>query len=1469
MKLRKFGDVKAIRESINKSVTDAFNNLPPVEGKFIKYRFKNVSIPNVTYNKAEGKDAKIYDRDLTVPVKGEIELLDKKTDRVLGKRKMTIGQLPYLTDKLGTFIGNGTDFSVANQMRLLPGVYVREKVDGNIEAQYNTQGNIGFRVNMDPASAQFTINVGNNKLPIYPILKGVGITDEQMKEAWGNDIYDKNYTHKKEPLERFYKKVAGYNALNELSPEEQGDHLRRHFKDLKLDPSVTKRTLGKPYDSVDPENLLVSTKKILNTFSGKEKPDDRDSLVFKSFFGVEDFMRERVEKDSGRLAKRLAYKLDTTKDLEKVPSGYFSPYLKNIMKGDDRAFPLEEINPIQLYDNLHRNMVLGEGGIGSTDMVTAEARNVHPSQFFFIDPVRGPESDKIGIDTRTTHLTYKGDDKKIYARFINAKTGKEEYLSPDQIYDKIVAFPGEIRKSNDVRCMEKGQITTKRRRHIDYYVPDLSEMLSTYSNMVPMVSAIQGNRLLMAGKALSETLPLKDKEAPIVRSRVEDTDEDFETRYGKRTLSEVSPVNGEVIKVSKDAITIKDKEGKKHVVDLFVDYPMSRKTQINQTSTVSVGDKVKSGDVVAESNFTDKNGTLSVGKHLRTAFLPFRGLTFEDGVAISESAAKKLTSEQMYQFEVPLDEDTFVDKRMYTGYFPSIYNKTQADKIDAQGIPKKGAILSKHDPIIMAMKSKTLTPTDLTLGKLHKNLKNKYEDVSPEWEHEEDGEVIDSIVTKKKAKVFVRTYTPLKVGDKLTGRYGNKGVISAIIPDNEMPVIDRTGEPLEIILNNNGITSRINPAQIWEGILGKIGKEKGKIYRMPGYTPEKYSDIVEKEMKKEGIPASEFLTDPKEGKLRTMVTYPYFYKLSMMAESKLGGREISSYTSNLQPVKGQVDGGTAGIVYSSSLMPLKSQKAEGGAVRIGADLLPALLAHGARYNMKDFGIKGQKNDEFWKAYRLGYPLPSPEAPFVYKKFEAMLRAAGANVNKSGDIISIKPMTDADIMKTSSGELQNAKFLSARTMEPEKGGLFDFALTGGPSGEKWSHINLNEPMPNPMMEDSIRSLLGLNTKEYDKVISGEMPLNGKFGGEAIKDALSNINVDREIDHLKETIPAEKKSNKDKLVKKLKFLYGLKTAEKKPEDLVMTKFPIIPPIFRPISMLGEKGTVTVSDANKLYRDLFYANDVIRDLKNSGFSNDQLNDERKNLYESIRATSGIGDPVSIKNQQSDTKGFIKKITGNQPKTGFFFEKLISKTQDLSGRGVAYLDPTLSMDELTIPEKIAWKVNKPHVIRELVKKRGLPAVTANELVEQRHSLAKDALNTVMENVPILMNRAPSLHKFSIMAFKQKLNKTNAIGTPPHISGPYALDYDGDALQLFVPVTEKAIQEAKEKLLPSKNLFSIKDYSVHYTPPHEDILGLYLASTENKKNKPIKFDTIEEMEKALRENKISYDTVVEIANAS
>ena len=472
-----------------------------------------------------------------------------------------------------------------------------------------------------------------------------------------------------------------------------------------------------------------------------------------------------------------------------------------------------------------------------------------------------------------------------------------------------------------------------------------------------------------------------------------------------------------------------------------------------------------------------------------------------------------------------------------------------------------------------------------------------------------------------------------------SGRYGNKGVIGGIIPNDEMPR-DEQGKPMDILLNPLGVISRVNPSQLHEAILGKIARMRGKPYVVSGFSEDDLTDLVEAEMKKYGVKDTESVVDPKmERKIPGVFTgEAFFHKLHHTAESKSSGRGIGSYT-----IEGEPAGG---------------ENAD-NPKRVGMGELASLISHGAVANIRDIKtIRGQRNDDYWNAIIQGYSPPSPGIPNMYKKFLSSLQAAGVNVKKEGNYLHLMAMTDKDVNKMSTGAIKSAdtvkwksqygrEAFGEKSMEPVPGGLFDLKLTGGHGGKKWSHIDLSKPMPQPVMEEPIRRLLNLTKPKFNDVLAGKHELPGLgTGPEAIGRALSAVNVDRDIQSELEAIKtAPSVSRRDAAVKRLKYLKGLKDTGVKPSELMINKVPVLPPIFRPITAT-EKFDM-VAGVNLLYKDLM---DADGNLKNVGdvMEGEPVGDAQLNVYNALKAVTGLGDPIKAERKQQRVKGLLKQVFG-----------------------------------------------------------------------------------------------------------------------------------------------------------------------------------------------------------------------------
>jgi DNA-directed RNA polymerase subunit beta' len=312
-------------------------------------------------------------------------------------------------------------------------------------------------------------------------------------------------------------------------------------------------------------------------------------------------------------------------------------------------------------------------------------------------------------------------------------------------------------------------------------------------------------------------------------------------------------------------------------------------------------------------------------------------------------------------------------------------------------------------------------------------------------------------------------------------------------------------------------------------------------------------------------------------------------------------------------------------------------------------------------------------------------------------------------------------------------------------------------------------------------------------------------------------------------------------------------------------MISKVPVIPTMFRPIAKVGD--TALVSDINELYRDVIESADAFRQLK-ADVPDSGLAEERLNVYNAVRAAYGLGDPISPEGQAKKLKGAIRQVIGTSPKLGLWQSKVLSKAVDGVGRAVITPEPNYDMDQCGIPEDAAWTLYKDYVIRNL-KRRGYSTERAMELVEKREPVAKDLLVEEMGRRPVILDRAPTWHKFNLMAFWPTLVKGDTMRMNPVVEKGFTADHDGDTMNFHVPASDKAVAEAIEKMLPSKNLFSTTDLrSPRYVPMMEMTLGLARLTAPASKAKPKVFVTARDAIRAYRRGEIGANDPVSVLSS-
>jgi len=360
----------------------------------------------------------------------------------------------------------------------------------------------------------------------------------------------------------------------------------------------------------------------------------------------------------------------------------------------------------------------------------------------------------------------------------------------------------------------------------------------------------------------------------------------------------------------------------------------------------------------------------------------------------------------------------------------------------------------------------------------------------------------------------------------------------------------------------------------------------------------------------------------------------------------------------------------------------------------------------------------------------------------------------------------------------------------------------------------------------------------------------VPLTGPA---AIQHALSKINLDEVERRQRELIASKKVSKRSDAVSTLNVIEGLRRNNLQPSDMMITRVPVIPPAFRPFSLVGN--TFVAGDANELYGEIFKMREAHREMRDT-FGEGGAHETRAALYNAIRSAYGYAEPESSKLQARGVSGFLKQVTGSSPKFSFVQRKLLAKPQDNVARGTIAVNPELTINEIEVPYDMAWNMYAPYVQRRLVQ-AGIPAAEAVRAVRERNDHAKKMLEREVEDRLVVYSRAPAWHKYNTVSGRVKLTEGNTISINPFVTTGLNADFDGDTINLHVPSTPDAVREAKELLLPSKMLFSIRDQEkVVPKLKHEQVLGLFTANAREAKE-TFDFPTKEEAIKAVKSRRV------------
>jgi DNA-directed RNA polymerase beta subunit len=1142
--------------------------------------------------------AKVSGDTWAAPVFAHFSLKENDTGHVIDQRRIRVAEIPKTTNR-HSYIVDGEEYQVDNQWQLRPGIYTRRRANGELESHFNTigRGVRAFDLVFDPADKVFSMQYGASKahIPLYQLLKTTGVSDEALRRTWGDEVFEANRDAPRAAgaLDAFYK------ATKKTAPpskEEAATHFYDTMSAAQLRPEATVLTVGAPFSNVTGDALRLATSKMLKVHAGHPE-DDRDSLIFKDLRTTGDFAADMLRNAGSTIKSKTLRKINGAKDVRDVVKfDFFNAPIKDTFKKNSASRVAQQINPVEMTSAAMQTTIMGPGGIKSENQINDEAKFVNPSHLGFLDPINTPEGEKTGVTLRLPIGVKKvGNEARI--PLYNTRTKKVELVSAGEFSKSNVVLPDQVHWEDGApkpvgktvrMSAADNQIRDAKFEDAHYVMRYPSQLFNMTSNLIPFLGNTSGGRASMASRQMEQSISLKHREPALVQVgtgiNVHGA-ETFEDLMG-RQASHSAPVDGTVHSVTKDAVIIEDASGKHHETQLYNNYPLNdAKGVLHSSLTVAAGDAVKKGQIIADTNFS-KGGTLALGTNLRTAYLPFKGYNFEDGIVISESAAKKLTSEHLQKHSIQIEDDLVLNKKRFQLEHPGTFKKEQLEKLDDNGVARVGQVIHPGDPIIAAMKPFNLK--DRTgLKAIRRTMSGSHTDKSLRWDSEFNGEVVGVHKGRGGLAVHVRTVEPMQVGDKMAGRYGDKGIVTLILPDQEMPRT-KNGQHIEVALNPSGVPGRMNVGQLLETAAGKIAQKTGKPYVVKNFEPNTDALAqVRADLKKHGLTDTEELFDPVTNQSlgKVMVGPKHSLKLVHQVEKKLSvrsGMQLSEgqqarYDLNLQPTSGAGTGGQS----------------------MGTLGLYALLAHGAKANIREMqtykseGPDAQSNpakrwpsdhDKIWAAIQTGGPLPTPKPTFAFQKFTDILRGAGVNVEKKGHDLVLTPLTNDHILQLAKKELPHpADLLTSKVdkngdLKPKPGGLFDETITGGHGGRQWSRIGLAEPIPNPLFEGPIRHVTGLSQKDFADVVHGEKAVSatgqltkiglGATGGAGIKQLLDRVDVAKELPNAEARLAAATGVGVDKALKKVKYLRALKDLHMTPSDAyILHNVPVLPPVMRP--------------------------------------------------------------------------------------------------------------------------------------------------------------------------------------------------------------------------------------------------------------------------------------------------------------
>ncbi|MEB3304471.1 MAG: DNA-directed RNA polymerase subunit beta [Cyanobacteriota bacterium] len=970
-------------------------------------------------------------------------LVNKETGEIK-EQEVFIGELPLMTER-GTFIINGAERVIVNQIVRSPGVYFKDEQDKNGRKTFNASliPNRGawLKFETDKNDLLHVRVDKTRKINAHVLMRAIGLSDNDVMDKLRHPEYyqksiaaanDEGISSEDQALLELYKKLRPGEPPS-VSGGQQLLH-SRFFDPKRYDLGRVGRykinkklrlTIPDAVRTLTPEDVLSTIDYLINLELdvGGACLDDIDHLGNRRVRSVGELLQNQVRVGLNRLERIIKERMTVGETDSLTPAQLVNPKplvaaIKEFFGSSQLSQFMDQTNPLAELTHKRRISALGPGGL-TRERAGFAVRDIHPSHYGRICPIETPEGPNAGlIGSLATHARVNeyGFIETPFWKVENGvvlKSGEPIYLSAD-LEDECRIAPGDI--STDADGLITSDLVPVRYRQdfekvppqqVDYVQLSPVQVISVATSLIPFLEHDDANRALMGSNMQRQAVPLLRPERPLVGTGLE-------TQVARDSgMVPITRVNGTVTFVDATAIVIRDEEGGEHTHYLQKYQRSNQDTCLNQRPIVKQGDPVIAGQVLANGSACE-GGEIALGQNVMIAYMPWEGYNYEDAILVSERLVHDdlYTSVHIEKYEIEARQ-TKLGPEEITREIPNVAEESLRN-LDEMGIIRIGAYVESGDILVGKVTPKGESdqpPEEKLLRAIFGEKARDVRDNSLRVPSTERGRVVDvRIYTREQgdelppgANMVVRVYVAqrrkIQVGDKMAGRHGNKGIISRILPREDMPYLP-DGTPIDIVLNPLGVPSRMNVGQVFECLMGWASSHLGcRVKVIPFdemHGAEKSKQTVQAYLEEAAKqPGKDWVYDPENpGKIQLIdgrtgeafdqpvtVGYAHILKLVHLVDDKIHARSTGPYSLvTQQPLGG---------------------KAQQGGQRLGEMEVWALEAYGAAYTLQELlTVKSddmQGRNEALNAIVKGKPIPRPGTPESFKVLMRELQSLGLDI----------------------------------------------------------------------------------------------------------------------------------------------------------------------------------------------------------------------------------------------------------------------------------------------------------------------------------------------------------------------------------------------------------------------------------------------------------------------------------------